>query len=241
MDISSELDRLLPASLEESTLSKIVDEFLLFLHRLTKGEYESVLTLLPDSPSFNSLPTTAQSWGDSSTGLTTSTPKDSFVDLICYYSIQFYAATHVPPIEVIWHLLKRIRGRKPGNGLRRLAKMMSRREREGLFEELIALDLNDKESYGIVDEFVDYLESLFKGDRPGMIDIALEELLKQYEKKRTSPKYLVKDHLEEYILKKIQANRRNDPNRLPAKIKNVREARFVVEEVHRELIVYSTT
>ncbi len=230
-ELTWELDRLLPAALEEASVAKVVDDFLLFLHGLTKLEHETVLSVLPGRPAFESLPVTLDY---TSAGVTT--PRQNFSDIICYNTVIIYLR-HVAPYELMAHLLLRLHMR-PGRGLRNLTARMSYLVRDGLFAELIRLDEDDSDRYGIVDEFEATLHEMFFDVRPGFVDFALAELMAQLETRVPKPAELVKVRFEAFILRLIQDKRRADPQRLP-QMHTAAEVRFVVEEAHRELFVYA--
>jgi hypothetical protein len=226
-ELAANLDRLLPAALEASSVAKVQDEFIAFLHQLTRLEHEEVLTALPDRPAFKSLPDTPQY---TSAGTTSS--RQAFADVMCYHAVISYVR-HVAPYAIIAHLLRRLK-HKPGMGIRKLAWMMSRRVRDGLFEELIRLDLSaGDQKHDIVAEFEKTLDVQFAIARPGFVDVALSALIMQLDFGNRN----VKVHFEYHVLTRIRHKRRMDPNRLP-KIQTAAQARFVVEEADRELFVY---
>jgi hypothetical protein len=235
--LKSKLDLLLPTSLEESNFSKTLDEFLLFIHSLTSWEYKVVLWLLPDMPIFQNLSPIPVVL----TIFEIATPRQTFFDIICYNTVIIYIK-HVTPYEIIAHLLNRLKV-KPGKGLRRLVQMLSTIVRNDLYKQLIEFDNQaGKDRYGIVDEFAATLTLQFEKIRPGFVDFAIAELIKQFENRQNKNRSVnlpadVEVAFEIYILKKIQDKRRKDPSRLP-QINTVAEARFALEEVHRELFLY---
>lgn len=240
MDVASELDRIFPASLEEANVSKVEDEFFAFMSGLSKQDYETALTLLPNRPKFDFVDT-PEVHGDYSTGYTSTSVKKTIIDAVSSFAIVNYIA-HASATEIIAHLLNRKNGR-PGYSLRRIAQAMSARPVEGLFDILLSAEDKDaKERPYTVGEFEDYLDSLFVSDRIGMVEYALEELLAGHElrKKKRAGQYRINDDFERYFLRLIQKKRRHEFASRLKKLDRVYKARFAVEEINRELFVYST-
>jgi hypothetical protein len=228
MDISSELKRLLPEVAKTPTYSG-TRNYLAFLDGLNKLQYEKVLDLLPDLlmvPTVVILPVGAEQ-GDRWI---------RFVDLVCYHSLLNYTR-HVPAAK-IYGLLATHKTR-----VGRVAELMSGPMLQQLEQVLHEAEIKD---------YMTFLEAYFRGDRPGMIDFAIEETLRRFKNEKLDRSWeafvgkrsmddpdLPPEHAYgEHFLKIIQAKRRKDPKRLPATITTAADARFLVEEANRELFVY---
>ncbi|MGZ8196424.1 MAG: hypothetical protein ACXWTH_12435 [Methylosarcina sp.] len=239
MDVAAGLDRIFSAPLQEADLSKAEDELFKFLSGLTREEYEIALSLLPDRPKLE-FEDKAQTHGVYPLiDYTESSTKQVFWDTLAYFAIINYNH-HVSATEILSHLLKRTKN-KPGGGLRTLARKLSSKIRSSLFEDLLALEGKDAKGRPLTQgEFEDYLENVFLGDRIGMLEYGLEELLDSYKNpnKKNKNRGTLTGHLEKYILTKIQHKRREEfAGRLGA-IDSVNKARFATEELHRQLYVY---
>ena len=223
MDVSKELRRLLPPMIQAPIYSDSTKAYIFFLSSISKKEYDEVLERLPSMisrPSILQLPPGAESpqaW-------------QMFVDLVGYHTILTYTR-NVPAITIY-------RRGSVSDKFSLVKKLMSGRAVKDVEQELFQLATND---------CLAYLESVFKRDRPGMLDFALEEMLNAIAKKKVDtwvedPRLSLTDLThptkDERILRSIQHIRRKDPKRLPTKITTSYDARFLVEEIHREFYIY---
>lgn len=226
MAIPSELNRILPRFDETPTHAQSRD-YLRFLSGLDRKAYEEVLRHLPDR------------LGRQGAVVKDEDAWDRFTDFLCFQAILNYTR-FVMGSEIV-----RMLGSKQdlGSVLHRLALMMSEGARKRIVNELRDTEVRD---------CLAYLETYFTGDRVGMVDFAVEEILRGFieEKGRKSsdarfglrrpddiglsPK---KEH-DQRILYAIQDLRRRDAKRLPARPTTSNEVRFIAEEVHRELFSY---
>jgi hypothetical protein len=241
MDISAELDRIFPVPLPEADLTKASDELFKFLSGLSKEEFETAITLLPDKPKLE-FEDKEQTHGQYlMPDYHVTTVKTVFWDAIVQYTIIAYIG-YVSATDIISHLLKRKKA-KPGTGLRSLANKVSPRLRFQLFEHLLSLEDKDARSRPFTEgEFEDYIENQFGGGRIGMVEYALEELLDTYKNlsKKNKTRSTITGRLEHHILARIQQRRRGEFSSRLGKIDSVNKARFAAEEVKRELYVYRT-
>jgi hypothetical protein len=229
MDVSAELAKLIPRA-DEVASSAHSANFLRFLSGLSRADYEAVLSQL----------------GARLTRYHEATRKDEdawhrFVEFAAYQSILNYSR-HRPGSEII-----RLLGNQSGLGgdLSRLALMLSKEMRSRLLDELLSGEVKEAERY---------LESYFQGDRPGIVDYAVELMLEKYHKVLAQKRVEIargernpadselssRQTHDMRILRAIQARRRRDPKRLPPKPATSYEVRFLTEEVRRELFGYET-
>ena len=234
-EVAGELDRLLPAGLEEKDVDATVDAFVTYLGRLTKREHIALLGMLARRMEFRNLRTL---WRYTSWGRMSNVGQDLY-DLLAHTAIVLFVR-HEPAYHILAHILKRLRI-APGRGIRRLVHGMSWREREGLFARLIEIDEDSGEDrYGLPDEFEQMLLTRFGHVRPGFVDHALATLIEAYERRVDKGKVTPKVLLELHVLRSVRDKRRRDPSRLP-EVKSAASARFVLEEADRELRSYPAT
>lgn len=239
MDVDAQLDRIFPAPLQEADLSAAADKFLYFMNGLSKEQYETALSLLPDKPKLEFEDTEQIHGLYLLPAYNKTSVKQVFWDAIAQHAIITYL-THVSTTEVFSHLLKR-KNAKHSTGIRKLAAKLSSMERYALFQELLSLEEKDERGRPVTQgEFEDYLEDLFGSYRIGMVEAGLEELLDTFTnaKKKNKTRSTITGRLEGFILLQIQRKRRTEFTTRLGQIDRVNKARFAVEEVHRELYVY---
>lgn len=239
MDVAAQLDRIFPVPLQEADLSVAENKFFSFMAGLSKEQYETALSLLPDKPKLE-FEDTEQTYDlYLLPDYNNTSVKQVFWDVIAQYAIIIYH-NHVSTTEIFAHLLGRKKA-KHGTGLRELADKLSSTERYGLFRDLLSLEEKDEKGRPVTQgEFEDYLEELFGSYRIGMVEAGLEELLDTFTntKKKNKTRSTITGRLERFILLHIQKRRRTEFTIRLGQIDNVNKARFAMEEVHRELYVY---
>lgn len=232
-EVAAELERLLPAALEEKDVNATVDAFLTYLGRLTKREHVALLGMLARRMEFRKLRTIVRytSWGGMSNA-----GQDLF-DLFARTAIVTFVR-HETAYHILAHILMRLRA-APGKGIRRLVHRMSRRERNGLFARLIEIDeASGEDRYGLPAEIEQTLLTQFGYVRLGYLDYALTKLIEAYDARIEARNGSPEAFLERYVLGSIRDARRKDASRLP-EVKSAASARFVLEEADRELRFYS--
>ena len=237
MDVSAELRRIFPPSLQEADLSQAQNDFFAFMTSLSKADYGAALWALPDIPQLT-FPDAPQTQGEFPRFRATSTHQ-AFWDVVAGFAIRQFL-THAPPTRIIDHLLNRNSSRL-GHALRTVAMKLSPAERDVVFGEL--LEAEDKDSKGrpaTVGQLEGFFESQFSGGRLGLLEAVLEEHLATFTdlKKTNVLRGTIPGHLERFILLWIQHYRRIAFSRRLGAIDSVDKARFATEEVRRELFSY---